>query len=142
MWCAVCCAAFVCKYCLFPRHQKKVGSDENGDTGTRARVWSKVFVTNIIGPPPLGRYAHTVLSQQQKWHQVSEVTPGEVKGAIVHINSLFTISMVKSRLTQRLTRARKNIARRRRQATTGEKYGPSLSDTEQVGVPYFVPYTI
>lgn len=63
--------------------------------------------------------------------QVS-VTPGEVKGAIVHINNLFVISMVKSRLTQRLTRARKNIARRRLQATTGEKYGPSLSDTEQV----------
>lgn len=60
------------------------------------------------------------------------VTAGEVKGAIVHINSLFIISMVKSRLTQRLTRARKNIARRRLQATTGEKYGPSLSDTEQV----------
>ena len=64
-------------------------------------------------------------------NQVS-VTAGEVKGAIVHINRLFIISMVKSRLTQRLTRARKNIARRRLQATTGEKYGPSLSDTEQV----------
>lgn len=63
--------------------------------------------------------------------QVS-VTAGEVKGAIVHINSLFVISMVKSRLTQRLTRARKNIARRRQQATAVNKYGPSLSDTEQV----------
>ncbi len=63
--------------------------------------------------------------------QVS-VTAGEVKGAIVHINSLFIISMVKSRLTQRLTRARKNIARRRMQATTSGSYGPSLSDTEQV----------
>lgn len=64
-------------------------------------------------------------------HQVF-VTAGEVKGAIVHINSLFVIA-VKSRLTQRLARARNNIARRRLQATTGEKYGPSLSDTEQVG---------
>lgn len=63
-----------------------------------------------------------------------EVTAVEVKGAIVHINSLFVISMVKSRLTQRLTRARKNIARRRLQATTGDKYGPSLSDTEQVTI--------
>eukprot|EP00752_Nemacystus_decipiens_P002991 g2775.t1 len=69
-------------------------------------------------------------SQPPPFKQVS-VTAGEVKGAIVHINSLFIISMVKSRLTQRLTRARKNIARRRLQATTSEKYGPSLSDTEQ-----------
>lgn len=60
------------------------------------------------------------------------MTAGEVKDAIVHINSLFVIAIVKSRLKQRLTRAKKNIARRRLQATTGEKYGPSLSDTEQV----------
>lgn len=75
---------------------------------------------------------HVVAMNAPKLSSQVSVTAGEVKNAIVNVDRLFVISIVKSRLKQRLARARKNIARRRQQATPEEREGPSLSDSEKV----------
>lgn len=54
-----------------------------------------------------------------------------MRGAIRPIDTLFIVSMVRSRLSQRLIRARMKITRRRVLATRSLGH-VSLSDTEQV----------